>query len=245
LRAKKINDGCGPTISAGMGMGGANMTTPMLSVECYVKTARPKFKGDCETYADTGVAPTVNTFDQGGKRANPHSGFHKEEIAKTLDTTGPNPTKNQGGNVIIGTYAFEPGIAKRDGSDSRFSKDVSGTLRSNMGDNQTAVAVAENIIGRADHTGGNGVGAQEEIAYTQNATGVMGVCTSTVRRLLPIECERLMGFPDNWTRIPWKGKPEEDCPDSPRYKACGNSMCVNVMRWIGEQIQKVEAMCEE
>ncbi len=103
-----------------------------------------------------------------------------------------------------------------------------------------AVAIAENIIGRADQNGGNGIGAQEEIAYTQNATGVMGVCTSTVRRLLPIEYERLMGFPDNWTQIPWKGKPAEDCPDSLRYKACGNSMCVNVMQWIGEQIQKVE-----
>ena len=61
-----------------------------------------------------------------------------------------------------------------------------------------------------------------------------------VRRLLPIECERLMGFPDNWTRIPWNGKSELECPDSPRYKACGNSMCVNCMRWIGEQIQCVE-----
>lgn len=61
-----------------------------------------------------------------------------------------------------------------------------------------------------------------------------------VRRLLPIETERLMGFPDNWTRIPWRGKPEEQCPDSPRYKACGNSMCVNVMRWIGMRIEYVE-----
>ena len=62
----------------------------------------------------------------------------------------------------------------------------------------------------------------------------------TVRRLTPVECERLMGFPDNWTRIPWRGKPEEQCPDSPRYKACGNSMCVNVMRWIGMRIEYVE-----
>lgn len=63
---------------------------------------------------------------------------------------------------------------------------------------------------------------------------------TAVRRLLPVECERLMGFPDNWTRIPWRGKPEEQCPDSPRYKACGNSMCVNVMRWIGMRIEYVE-----
>lgn len=62
----------------------------------------------------------------------------------------------------------------------------------------------------------------------------------TVRRLLPIETERLMGFPDNHTRIPWRGKPEEQCPDGPRYKACGNSMCVNVMRWIGMRIEHVE-----
>lgn len=74
-----------------------------------------------------------------------------------------------------------------------------------------------------------------------HATGVMGVSVNTsVRRLLPVECERLMGFPDNWTRIPWRGKSAEDCPDSPRYKACGNSMCVNVMRWIGLRIEKVE-----
>ena len=61
-----------------------------------------------------------------------------------------------------------------------------------------------------------------------------------VRRLTPVECERLMGFPNNWTRIPWRGKPKEQCPDSPRYKACGNSMCVNVMRWIGMRIEHVE-----
>lgn len=64
--------------------------------------------------------------------------------------------------------------------------------------------------------------------------------SATVRRLLPVETERLMGFPDDWTRIPWRGKPAEKCPDSHRYKACGNSMCVNVMRWIGMRIENVE-----
>jgi DNA (cytosine-5)-methyltransferase 1 len=59
-----------------------------------------------------------------------------------------------------------------------------------------------------------------------------------VRRLTPVECERLQGFPDNYSQIPWKGKPASECPDGPRYKACGNSMAVPVMRWIGERIQK-------
>ena len=59
-----------------------------------------------------------------------------------------------------------------------------------------------------------------------------------VRRLTPVECERLQGFPDNYSQIPWKGKPASECPYGPRYKACGNSMAVPVMRWIGERIQK-------
>ena len=62
--------------------------------------------------------------------------------------------------------------------------------------------------------------------------------SNAVRRLTPTECERLQGFPDNYTEIPWRNKPAEDCPVGPRYKAMGNSMAVPVMRWIGERIQK-------
>lgn len=58
-----------------------------------------------------------------------------------------------------------------------------------------------------------------------------------VRRLTPRECERLQGFPDDWTLIPYRGKPAGECPDTPRYKALGNSMAVPVMRWIGERIE--------
>lgn len=61
------------------------------------------------------------------------------------------------------------------------------------------------------------------------------------RYISPTECERLQGFPDDYTAIPWKGKPSSECPDGPRYKALGNSMAVPVMRWIGERIAKVEA----
>lgn len=63
-----------------------------------------------------------------------------------------------------------------------------------------------------------------------------------VRRLTPVECERLQGFPDNFTAVPWRGKPADQCPDGPRYKALGNSMAVPVMRWIGERIQMVESL---
>jgi len=66
------------------------------------------------------------------------------------------------------------------------------------------------------------------------ANAMIGVNASAVRRLTPRECERLQGFPDDWTLVPYRGKP---AADSPRYKACGNSMAVPVMRWIGERIK--------
>jgi DNA (cytosine-5)-methyltransferase 1 len=63
-----------------------------------------------------------------------------------------------------------------------------------------------------------------------------------VRRLTPRECERLQGFPDDYTLIPWRKKPADQCPDGPRYKALGNSWAVPVASWIGERIQAVEAI---
>lgn len=59
-----------------------------------------------------------------------------------------------------------------------------------------------------------------------------------VRRLTPRECERLQGFPDDYTAIPWRKKPASECPDGPRYKALGNSWAVPVVRWIGRRIQE-------
>jgi len=63
-----------------------------------------------------------------------------------------------------------------------------------------------------------------------------------VRRLTPTECERLQGFPDQHTLIPWRNKPAEECPDGPRYKALGNSMAIPVVYWIGKRIQDCDEM---
>ena len=70
------------------------------------------------------------------------------------------------------------------------------------------------------------------------------IAQSAVRRLTPRECERLQGFPDDYTLIPWRGKDADQCPDGPRYKALGNSMAVPVMHWIGQRIEAVRAMEE-
>lgn len=58
----------------------------------------------------------------------------------------------------------------------------------------------------------------------------------TVRRLTPVECERLQGFPDGYTMVPWRNKPIDECPDGGRYKALGNSMAVPCMAWIGKRV---------
>jgi len=105
--------------------------------------------------------------------------------------------------------------------------------------NPDAVCIAENIIGRQDRNGGNGVGAQQGVSYTLNTVGVHGVADGFgVRRLTPRECERLQGFPDDWTLIPYRGKPAESCPDGPRYKACGNAVTVNVAQWVMERLAR-------
>ncbi|PDT47309.1 DNA (cytosine-5-)-methyltransferase [Sinorhizobium fredii] len=82
---------------------------------------------------------------------------------------------------------------------------------------------------------GGPVGGNQGGDYIQHAWAV--------RRLTPRECERLQGFPDGFTNIPWRNKPAS--PDGPRYKALGNSMAVNVMRWIGQRIEHVEALSAE
>jgi DNA (cytosine-5)-methyltransferase 1 len=74
----------------------------------------------------------------------------------------------------------------------------------------------------------------------ENAGGQLAVqFEMAVRRLTPRECERLQGFPDDYTKISWRGKPLEVCPDGHRYRALGNSMAVPVMAWIGRRIQEV------
>ena len=150
------------------------------------------------------------------------------------------PLRTAGGHgapavLVQEAIAFEPGIASREGNESRFVKEMSPTLRKDMGDNQVAVAVDT-----YNH-------ALQKVAIPIRSTasdvchtgGVINpVDRMAVRRLTPTECERLQGFPDNHTLISWRGKPADQCPDGPRYKALGNSMAVPCMEWIGNKIKE-------
>jgi DNA (cytosine-5)-methyltransferase 1 len=143
--------------------------------------------------------------------------------------------------------AFEPGIARRIGGESRFTHEFTGTLSSNMGTNQIAVAYSQaipldsmNHISRANnhnHSFGDFIDGAPCYTITKNHSHA--VCTdilhsTAVRRLTPTECERLQGFPDGYTNIPWRKKTES--PDGLRYRALGNSMAVPVMQWIGKRM---------
>ena len=125
--------------------------------------------------------------------------------------------------------------------------DVSPTLKlgGHGGGNPPAVAQPVGVF-----FAGQGAKAGS-IAYNENVSPTLKASDSgtnrtpsahigmAVRRLTPVECERLQGFPDNYTNIPWRKSAES--PDGPRYKALGNSMAVPVMAWIGRRIQEVEA----
>lgn len=80
-------------------------------------------------------------------------------------------------------------------------------------------------------------GGQENVLFEIKGVEALRIAhKGVVRKLTPIECERLQGFPDDWTKVPYRNKQLDQCPDSPRYKAIGNSMAVPVMRWIGQRV---------
>lgn len=144
------------------------------------------------------------------------------------------------------------------GTEVQFTTDGSHPTLRSMGHSNShqnagghaAVAVQEpfTIMERGREGGSNlefrQDGTSNAILTPNGGRGGLGVgaiaAEWAVRRLTPRECERLQGFPDDWTKIEWRKKAADDCPDGPRYKAIGNSMAVNVMRWIGERINEVD-----
>jgi DNA (cytosine-5)-methyltransferase 1 len=129
-------------------------------------------------------------------------------------------------------YGFEPGITKREGNPSRFSKELSPTLRADMGDNQVAVAHGVAIDVYNQTVDGDITATLTQACGGSNTSGPKLMHGMRVRRLTPMECERLQGFPDGYTHTPTSS-------DTTRYKALGNSMAVPVMRWIGKRISQL------
>ncbi len=238
-RVKEMGDTC-TTVTSRWGTGGGNV--PFVQ-EAFRKSRRAQSVDDFETWVDDGIANTINTFDVGDVRTT-HA-----VVALAENTIGRQPQNGGNGNGFTEngpmytlnatgvhgvSYGFEPGIAKREGEPNRFVEEQSPTLRANMGDNQTAVAHAFKVRGGCEGGGKGYLGSDEKVFTISTTQDQQLFANMAVRRLTPIECERLQGFPDDYTNIPWRKKSES--PDGVRYKAMGNSMAVPVMRWIGERI---------
>lgn len=172
------------------------------------------------------------------KSKNPHSGCRKVEIAKTLDTTYPDPSKNQGGICVLDmSHACDV---------IRDCGEVAPSLQARMGTggNQCREDMAAYIASvdcrnfcEGEETNGT-LQAKESGGQSLNLQNTVRV-GMIVRRLTPMECERLQGFPDYWTDIgEWrdsKGKLRKPS-DSPRYKACGNSIALPFWDFLAKRI---------
>ncbi|MBX9753651.1 MAG: DNA cytosine methyltransferase [Pseudomonadaceae bacterium] len=177
--------------------------------------------------SDTALGPNIVAFSckDHGADAGP--------ISPTLRAMSHNGSHaNAGGQVAVCVTGDITHSLKADGFDG--SEDGTGR-------GQPIVSVA--LRGRE---GGATAELGDDVAGCLRASGGGGdkahvLAFSTVRRLTPVECERLQGFPDNHTEIPWRNKPADECPDGPRYKAIGNSKAVPVVRWIGQRIQQAIA----
>ena len=201
-----------PTMSARMGTGGNNV--PLVG---------------------SAVAFSLDSKESNSmKSANPHSGCRETEVARTIDTTSPDPSKNQGGIAILqeticiagNTIDREP---ENGGNGLGCQPDISYTITTS--DRHAVCEPYQEVVGALCRGDEKGIGSQY---VSQNKCIVER--RNLIRRLTPLECERLQGFPDGWTLIP-------GASDSARYKALGNSVaipCVDfVLRGIAYFLRKI------
>lgn len=191
------------------------------------------------------------------KSKNPNSGCRETEIAKTLDTTNPDPSKNQGGIAVVAldmTHACDvirecweqaPSLQARmrtGGNQVPLTyQDVTGTLSpgAHAGSYNGQDAYNDMLVCGASPDVAHTLRAKANCAYREDAE-TYPVQNMVVRRLTPMECERLQGFPDGWTDIgDWvktdkRGREikVKGSADSPRYKALGNSIALPFWDWM-------------
>lgn len=183
--------------------------------------SNPRPGDPCHTLAKGAHAPAIAFSSKD------HGADASTDLAPTLRAmTHDGSHANGGGQVAVAFHGSQ-------------DPDVSGASSSPQ---SQAIAFSEIAACRLSATGAGFLTGNEQMSIEQNVAGVSTPSGLKVRRLTPRECERLQGFRDNYTLIPWRGKPADQCPDGPRYKALGNSWAVPVVRWIGERISAVDAI---
>ncbi|WP_430430212.1 DNA cytosine methyltransferase [Oceanicaulis sp.] len=184
-------------------------------------------------------------FDAQSLRGDPAPRRETGKVAPTI------PSRSSAGGGLGTDFDLDGGLTAVSGipavSPALKARDSKGPSSDGDGDGAPILPVAFDCKGTEVQTVTDGshppLRSMGHLNSHTNAGGHAAIAREmAVRRLTPIECERLMGFPDNHTRIPYRGKPAELCPDGPRYKALGNSWAVNCADWIAERIELVEAI---
>ena len=161
---------------------------------------------------------------------------HSKKSREKRETTSSDAQGGSGGRgfrmTAFGEYADDNSASTLKQRDYKDATDLAVEIKPTWWDGgQTAATLTKQ----------NANGAQR-MPDKDNFGAILepGISTMAIRRLTPRECERLQGFPDDWTLIPYRNKSAEQCPDGPRYKACGNSMAVPCMAYLGKRIQMVQ-----
>jgi len=207
----------------------------------YTKSKRAQSNTDDETWVHGEVSPTMSCFDQGDTRATTVVAFTQNSRDEVRQINGD--------GQIAGALSADAGMHQT----NYVAYDVHGTLATKGAsptDCHTALrsrppgqseASTTTVVAFKESQSGCRVGhVHATLDANKGSRRMEGVLSPmAVRRLTPRECERLQGFPDDYTLVEYRKKP---AADGPRYRALGNSMAVPVMRWIGERIAMVDRM---
>jgi DNA (cytosine-5)-methyltransferase 1 len=229
-RVKEMGNVC-TTVTSRWGTGGGNV--PFALAENTIGR-QPLNGGNGTGYTDDNTMYTLNATGVHGIAYGFEPGITKREgnPSRFVEEGTPTLRADMGDNQMATAHAFKMRGGCEGGGKGYLGKDELAFTLSTHQDQQ--IAVGFNTNARPDE-----MKFLNEKSNTLTRSQNSGIYHEmAVRRLTPVECERLQGFPDNYTNIPWRKK--EESPDGPRYKAMGNSMAVPVMNWIGKRIQMVD-----
>jgi DNA (cytosine-5)-methyltransferase 1 len=235
----------GNTVSARYGTGGGN--TPIVSQPIAVDTYNYTTNANVSQTLRSEKSDTEHI----GAILHPIpvlAGEHpKKEVTIDVCPTLPAAMGMGGGHTPLVPHPIAV-----DCFNQTINEKTSQTIGSSASDvNHYGAVLEPTIIDRAAFNQGQNAQYEPRIEAGQTMSSLVAKGphavqhTMAIRRLTPVECEKLQGFPPNWTKIPYRNKPADQCPDGPRYKACGNSMAVPVMRWIGQRIEYVESLMKD
>lgn len=212
----------------GITLHGTDGTANVASLTDLSSSLRARIPSGVENSTTTAVMqPVEQPFTLAIRgRGDSHNLEHRQDgTANALLT----PNGGRGG-IGVGAIAFHPT------QDPISSTDICHAIGTGNGRGCATAAVAFDTYNQSvnSHTSQTIKSPQGAV---QESVGTV-LQAMQVRRLTPTECERLQGFPDGYTQIPWRKKPASECPDGPRYKALGNSWAVPVVRWIGRRINE-------